>query len=842
MLDNTLKIASLNCRGLGDFYKRRDLFHYLREKHFSFYMLQDTHFTPGLEERIRREWGYDVYFSSYNSNSRGVAILINNNVEYKFIRMSKDLNGNILVLRLSVFGKEIVLVNIYGPNEDKPDFFVQVENVILDCGSTENLILAGDWNLVLNFDIDCFNYRRQNNVKASEKVTDLMYSYDLFDVWRQMNPETRRYTWRRSTPHQQSRLDFFLISDILSPYVKDAGIDIGYRTDHSLITLTLHFGEEGKRTQFWKFNCSLLADKQFADAINALISEITIEYAAFPYNRVNIHKIPSTEIALTISDQLFLDLLLMKIRAKTISYAAYKKKKFEENENRLLSEIDTLEKKPNLNNFEQDLLKSKHEELINLRDFRLRGVLLRSRARWVEDGEKVSSYFCSLEKRNYVNKCMSKISLNNDHVITDRNEIVNEVNNFYKTLYTKRDVRDAAVSDLVNNIPTLSDFDSNQLEGQLTLDELSYSLKDMKNGKSPGSDGFPAEFFKFFWRQLGGFVLRSLNEGFTKGEMSCTQREGVVICIPKTETDRDRLKNWRPITLLNTVYKLGSSSIANRLKTILPKIINEDQTGFIKNRFIGDNIRLIYDIMAYLLENNEPGLLVCLDFEKAFDSLDWNFLHKVLVAFGFKNDFCSWIKSFYSNIKSTVSINGTISNWFQVTRGCRQGDPVSPYLFIICAEIMALMIRENNNIKGININDKELKLTQYADDSEILLKGDRQSFEETIQTVKLFGDVSGLHLNTKKTNCVWLGNQRNSQIRYMQHLDISWNPRFFKILGIKFSNELNECIDLNYDDKLSEIRRLFKIWSKRQITPLGRIAVLKSLILSKLIFFMDFVT
>ena len=212
--------------------------------------------------------------------------------------------------------------------------------------------------------------------------------------------------------------------------------------------------------------------------------------------------------------------------------------------------------------------------------------------------------------------------------------------------------------------------------------------------------------------------------------MSSTQREGVVICIPKTDTDRDKWKNWRPITLLNTVYKLGSR--LNRLKSILPHIINEDQTGFIRNRFIGDNIILIYDIMSYLSKKNKSGLLLCLDFEKAFDSLDWNFLHKVLEAFGFKNDFCFWVKAFYSDIKSTVSVNGAISSWFEVTRGCRQGDPISPYLFILCSEIMACMIRENNDIQGILVNNKEFELTQYADDLEILLKGDRKSFEETI--------------------------------------------------------------------------------------------------------------
>lgn len=160
----------------------------------------------------------------------------------------------------------------------------------------------------------------------------------------------------------------------------------------------------------------------------------------------------------------------------------------------------------------------------------------------------------------------------------------------------------------------------------------------MKNGKSPGSDGFTVEFFKFFWKKIGYFIVRSLNDGFIKNKMSVTQREGVIICIPKGDKPREYLKNWRPISLLNVVYKIGSASIANRIKKVLPKIIHEDQNGFVPGRYIGDNIRLMYDLINYLKEEKIPGLLVSIDFEKAFDSIDWSFMEKTLKIFGFGKD------------------------------------------------------------------------------------------------------------------------------------------------------------------------------------------------------------
>ena len=507
-MENTLKIASMNCRGLGEFRKRRDVFHFLREKNLSVYLLQDTHFHPNLEDRIKAEWGDNAYFASYTTNARGVAILFNNNIEYKILDVTKDLNGNFLMIYLQMFDRNFLICNIYGPNDDNPDFYRNLEEKISLYGHIDNIITCGDWNLVMNFDLDCYNYRRRNNVEASEEVQNLMSIFNLSDVWRESNPDSKRYTWRRSTPFQQSRLDYYLISENLLPYVKNVDIKPGYRTDHSLITLTLELEKETKRNQFWKFNASLLHDLKYLEEINELILNVVAEYAAFPYNRANLKDIPASEIQFLISDQLILEVILMKLREKTILYSSNKNRLVQEKEKTLSSKIENFESKETLSQTEQDQLRESKEELVRIREHRMKGVLLRSRARWVQDGEKITSYFCSLEKRNYLNKSMNKLLLDNGEETTDKRIIIDEVKTFYNNLYSQRDVEDVAMSDLVNNIPSLSENVSNELEGELTLEEISESLKCMKNGKSPGSDGFTVEFFKVFWKQLGGYVLR----------------------------------------------------------------------------------------------------------------------------------------------------------------------------------------------------------------------------------------------------------------------------------------------------------------------------------------------
>jgi hypothetical protein len=601
-----------------------------------------------------------------------------------------------------------------------------------------------------------------------------------------------------------------------------------------MITLHFKFNKENiKRKTFWKFCNAHLKDPKYVQEINQLICNVIKEYALSPYNRDNLDNIPRAEIQFSIQDDTFLDFLLLKIREKTIAYATMKKKKLNEEELNLIKEIETLESGIQSAD-DKTNLEEKQTQLQNIREKRMEGVLIRSRARYVADGEKPSKFFCGLETRNYVSKTMTQITRDDGTVLNKTEEISKEAGSFYSSLYEKRRVINCEINELINDIPHLVEDQTQGMEGTLTFEEAGRTLKNMQNSKSPGSDGFTVEFFKMFWGKLGHFVVRSLNTAFQRGELSSVQKEGIITCLPKGDKSRQFLKNWRPISLLNVIYKIGSTCIANRIKTVLPTLINNDQTGFMSGRYMGDNLRLIYDTIAYLDEQNLPGLLLNIDFEKAFDSLDWGFMFKTLKAFGFGEDICQWIKTFYNNIKSTVIINGTISPWFSINRGCRQGDPISPYLFILCVEILGIMTRENMDIKGITINDVEHKLSQYADDTEFLLEGDKKSFEACILTINRFSRRSGLFMNNGKTSAIWLGSRKNSPIRYLQHLGMEWNPDKFKVLGVWFTNNLKNCVRLNFSEKFEEIRKLLNIWLRRNITPVGKVAILKSLILSKL--------
>ena len=142
-------------------------------------------------------------------------------------------------------------------------------------------------------------------------------------------------------------------------------------------------------------------------------------------------------------------------------------------------------------------------------------------------------------------------------------------------------------------------------------------------------------------------------------------------------------------------------------------------------------------------------------------------MFKVLRTYGFGDSFCQWIHTFYTNIKSAVIVNGSSTEWFRIERGCRQGDPISPYLFILCAEILSIMIKEEKTIQGIQFGNVEHKISQFADDTELLNNGDKISFEKTIDILDHFGKISGLYMNSGKTQAIWLGSKKKNLTQYI---------------------------------------------------------------------------
>lgn len=320
-----------------------------------------------------------------------------------------------------------------------------------------------------------------------------------------------------------------------------------------------------------------------------------------------------------------------------------------------------------------------------------------------------------------------------------------------------------------------------------------------------------------------------------KGELSITQKQGIVSILPKAGKAREFLKNWRPISLLNVSYKIASACIANRIKTVLDYLIHGNQKGFLKNRFISENTRIIYDVLHEAQNRNIPGIVLLIDFEKAFDSISWKFMYKTLKFFNFGPDLIKWINVLYNEAQLCVIQNGIFSQFFKIGRGCRQGDPVSPYIFNLCVEIMGYMIRQNKNIKGIKIGKEKICLLQYADDTVLFLDGSEKSLKSSLDLLFQFSKFSGLKPNITKTKALWIGSKVNSTNTLCNETGLQWIEEPFTVLGITFTADLKNIIHLNFDKCLQCVRKEIQSWSKRNISPIGKITIIKSLLLSKFV-------
>ena len=481
--------------------------------------------------------------------------------------------------------------------------------------------------------------------------------------------------------------------------------------------------------------------------------------------------------------------------------------------------------------------KKKQDDLEEIREHKLKGALIRARWQQLTEGEKPSKFFLNLENRNFVSKHIRELKGENNTKISEPNKILKEMGKFYEHLYTKKETTDINTTNYAHIEKKLTKINKDErvsLEKDISLEDLKYIVFKSKNNKSPGPDGYSNEFYKTFWDQIKILLLKLMNYYRKNGFLNKSQLSGVITCIPKGGKLRNDLKNWRPITLLNSIYKFYSGILAERIKILLPKIIHQDQKGFINGRFIGENTRLIYDIINECEIQNLDGLIILIDFEKAFDSISWDFILKSLEKFNFGETTIKWVRSLQIGSNSKILQNGYLSEEIMLGRGCRQGDPISPYLFILAAEFLAEAIRNNTNIKGITIHNKEHKLSTYADDTTLFTRYNENSIRSCMKTLLEFELISGLKVNQEKTKVIQLGANRDNRMNLCTELNMMWNHKF-TALGITYDvNNMKTITDQNISNKLIEINKTIALWRGRNITPVGKIVLIKSTLISKI--------
>ena len=330
--------------------------------------------------------------------------------------------------------------------------------------------------------------------------------------------------------------------------------------------------------------------------------------------------------------------------------------------------------------------------------------------------------------------------------------------------------------------------------------------------------------------------MAAYHEAMTEGSLCISQKRGVITLIPKADKDPELLKNWRPITLLNQDYKYLAAAIADRCKDLVPRIVNTDQSGFVSGRYIGTNIVRIENLLEHCKRQGINGILINVDFEKAFDSIEWRFLYQALEYFGFSKKFIGWIQMLYNDIETCLINNGHTSKFFNPSRGVRQGCPLSPTLFVIAIEVLAIYLRNEGCLEGIkSLHNYNYLISQFADDTSIAVMNREGILDEVFKLLNKFTTISGLKINVDKSEVLMLG------ICTIWDIHPQYRPIVkdsVKVLGIHISKDPLITFNLNYAPVLEKMKNITEIWMKRHLSLAGKIIIIKTMILSKLIYCM----
>ena len=790
-----LRIATLNVNGLRNDQKREILFNHLNREKYDIICLQETHSTREDEGSWTKQWGGEMAFNHGESNSKGVAILASRKSEIKLENLDKDDEGRLITCDILWNNTPISILNIYAPNQmyNRKTFFQNLNKYLYE---GENWLIAGDFNCHLDYD---------NNIdKSVIELKNLITNHDIIDIYRNLYPDDLGYTFYHRGFKKSSRLDYMFISRSLYCLLSNASVSSIGLSDHFAVISRFEKRDINLGPGRWICNNQLLRDEQCAQRIKYF----WYYWKTQKYNYGNLLE--------------WWDHGKCKLKEiiKNVGSEKYNKEKRYKNElqNNLTRLINDPHSDPNVISEIENKIKA--YEFEDLEKFRVRCHINKI------TGEKPTNFFSRMEKQRNKDNILTNLVDGDGKFYADTFSMCEYANSFYENLYTSEGISNDNYGTILDNVNFVS-FDDDvidDLEKDLDENDLSFALNHMKRDKSPGLDGLTVEFYQLFWPVIKFEFIEVANECLKSDRLPDSMNIALIRLIFKNRGERNNLKNWRPISLLNVDYKIISKVITNKLKKIMPLIIGDDQSCGVAGRNIHDNLMTLRDSIYYINNEGKQGALLSIDQEKAFDRIEWVYMFGIMNKMGIPNGLIRWVRTLYSNPSSSIIINNFLTEPFGVTRGIRQGCPLSPLLYTICAEGLACLIRNNNNIKGFVLPDSSqtLNLIQHADDTTIFLTNNND-FDVLDEVFTVYSRGSGSKINVGKSQGLWLGKWKD---RKDKPGGFSWVNDHLKILGIYFGNDDNSA--RNWEPRISKMEKTFNMWKTRDLTLKGKSIVINS--------------
>ncbi|KAG7587392.1 Reverse transcriptase domain [Arabidopsis thaliana x Arabidopsis arenosa] len=372
------------------------------------------------------------------------------------------------------------------------------------------------------------------------------------------------------------------------------------------------------------------------------------------------------------------------------------------------------------------------------------------------------------------------------------------------------------------------------LTNEVSEEEVRKVLFAMPVNKSPGPDGFTCEFFKESWSIVGKDFVVAIQSFFKKGFLPKGVNSTILALIPKKK-EAKVMKDYRPISCCNVLYKVISKILANRLKTILPKFISPNQSAFIKDRLLMENLVLATEIIKdYHKVSVSPRCAMKIDISKAFDSVQWGFLLNTLRAIDIPEQYVNWIQTCVTTASFSVQVNGELAGYFNSQRGLRQGCSLSPYLFVICMNVLSRKIDKAFHDKriGFHPNCKQMKLTHlcFADDLMVFVEGNKKSIEGALEVFDEFAVHSGLKISLEKSTLYMAGVSTNVKEEILEQFPFEYGSLPVRYLGLPLLTKKMTATD--YLPLLEKIRSQISSWTARTLSFAGRLQLISSVIFS----------
>jgi endonuclease/exonuclease/phosphatase family metal-dependent hydrolase len=453
----------------------------------------------------------------------------------------------------------------------------------------------------------------------------------------------------------------------------------------------------------------------------------------------------------------------------------------------------------------------------------------KSRALWLQEGDKNTKFFHRLANSNRRYNSISSLSINGV-VSTDSVAISECITNFYSHLFEEEEGDRPLLDGL--DFAMISAEDALWLERPFDEEEVAGVVAGFNGDKAPGPDGFSMGFFQCCWDILNPDVMAVLNyfHGLSSFEKSLNAT--FVSLIPK-KTDALEVKDFRPISLVGSTYKILAKLLANRLKVVLPKIISASQNAFVQGRQILDSVLIASECLDSRLKSGDPGVLCKLDVEKAYDHVNWGFLSYLLQRCGFSVRWRNWIHFCISTARFSILINGCPSGFFPSSRGLRQGDPLSPLLFVIVMEALSRLldraVREGLflgfSVGTLAANSLMVSHLLFADDTLIFCGADSEQISNLRYVFTWFEAVSGLKINLSKSEIVPVGDVPHLE-ELVQLLGCKQSVLPMQYLGLPLGATFKEMAIWN--PVLERVEKRLASWKRLYLSKGGKVTLIKS--------------